>query len=108
MSRRNKYFTRDPEPVSRDPEPEQTVTQERKPRRYIPASMPVVCPECGGATRMADGRHMDPVKRTVLEYRTCARCGIKLAAGRPMVAHEVSQHCQGFEAAVAEYQQAGR
>lgn len=103
--RRQQYTTRDPEPVARDPEP-----VERKPRRYIPASMPVVCPECGGPTRMADGRHVDPVRKTVLEYRTCARCGEKLAAGRPMVAHEEAQHCRGFEGAVKEYQEsvAGR
>jgi len=55
---------------------------------------------------MEDGRHVDPVRRTVLEYRTCAHCGEKLAAGRPMVAHEVAEYCRGFEAAVAEYQQA--
>lgn len=100
MARRKaEYATRDPEPTTRDPEP---VT--RQPRRYIPAAAPVVCPECGGPTRMADGRHVDPVRKTILEYRTCAHCGEKLAAGRDMVAHEVALHCRGFEGAVREYQ----
>ena len=116
--RKEQYTTRDPEPVTRDPDygtrngvpniPTPPPPPDRKPRRYIPASMPVVCPECGGPTRMADGRHVDPVRKTVLEYRTCARCGQKLAAGRPMVAHEEAQHCRGFEGAVAEYQESIR
>lgn len=98
------YVTRDPSPINRDPE----LTPQRKPRRYIPASMPIVCPDCGGPTRMDDGRHVDPVRQTVLEYRTCARCNAKLAAGRAMVKHEIETHCRGFEAAVREYQDSVR
>ncbi|MBM3887816.1 MAG: hypothetical protein FJ388_01685 [Verrucomicrobia bacterium] len=93
------YRHRDPEPTIRDPEPEP-----RKARRYIPASAPTVCPECGASTRMADGRHVDTVHRTILEYRTCMQCGLKVAAGRPMVRNEIEQFCKGFEPAIAEYQ----
>jgi hypothetical protein len=88
--------TRDPQPENRDPQ--------RKPRRYIPASMPTVCPDCGHNTRMDDGRHTDPVRRTVLEYRTCAHCNARLAAGRPMTLSEVGKLCSRAEA-VAEYEQ---
>jgi ribosomal protein S27AE len=92
--------TRDPQPVTRDPQPAQ-----RLPRRYIPANMPTLCPECGHSTRMADGRHIDPVRKTILEYRTCAHCGEKLAAGRDMTDVEADRYCQRVEA-VAEYEQA--
>jgi DNA-directed RNA polymerase subunit RPC12/RpoP len=88
--------TRDPEPQTRDP-------QTRKPRRYIPASMPVVCPDCGHSTRMENGRHVDPVRRRVLEYRTCAHCGSKLAAGRDMTAKEAEILCTHADS-VADYE----
>jgi C4-type Zn-finger protein len=97
-----RYKTRRPELKTREVEPE--VKQERKPRRYIPASMPVVCPDCGHTTRMADGRHVDPVRKTILEYRTCAKCGLKLAAGRIMTQRESESYCTHQEA-VAEYEQ---
>jgi DNA-directed RNA polymerase subunit RPC12/RpoP len=104
---RNKYQTRtpqikirDPEPGNRDPEPER---REYTPRRLIRASMPTVCPDCGGNTRMADGRHVDQVRQRVLEYRTCARCGAKLAAQRDMTADEKERLC-GFAEAIAEYE----
>ena len=77
--------------------------KERKPRRFIPASMPTVCPECGHNTRMTDGRHTDPVHRTILEYRDCVKCEAKLAAGRPMTEREVEKFC-GRSEAVAEYE----
>lgn len=86
--------TREPEVATRDP---------RRPRRYIPANMPTVCPECGHSTRMDDGRHVDPVRRRILEYRTCAKCGAKLAAGRPMTAREVEMLCSRAQA-VEEYE----
>ena len=72
--RKATYKTRDPQATSRDPEdasnrvhravsahstvarPEPSAP--REPRRYIPASAPTVCPECGGNTRMDDGRHV--------------------------------------------------
>lgn len=93
--------TREPITTTREPE-----IQQRKPRRYIPASMPVVCPECGHSTRMDDGRHTDPVRKVVLEYRTCTRCGLLLAAGRNMTDREVDKYCSRAEA-VAEYYQRG-
>jgi anaerobic selenocysteine-containing dehydrogenase len=102
MAKRNEYRTRDPQPANRDPAPAQ-----RKPRHYIPASMPTVCPVCGHATRMDDGRHTDPVRRTILEYRTCANCGKLLAAGRPMTPVEAERLCSRAEA-VAEYEQSVR
>lgn len=92
--------TRDPIPTARDPE-----HQTRKPRRYIPANMPTVCPTCGANTRMDDGKHTDPVRRTVLEYRTCIKCGALLAAGRPMTQSEQERYCTR-SAAVAEYEAA--
>jgi len=89
--------TREPEVTVRDP------VMPRKPRRYIPASMPCVCPDCGHGTRMDDGRHVDPVRQRILEYRTCAHCGAKLAAGRAMTPREAEMLCTRAEA-VAEYE----
>ena len=96
-----KYKTRIEQPTSRDPEPD---VQQKKPRHYIPASMPTVCPDCGHNTRMDDGRHVDPVRRTILEYRTCSHCGKRLAAGRPMTPIETERLCTRSDA-VAEYEQ---
>ena len=102
-----KYRMRDPQTVARDPviveETARVVAQRMARRRYIAASMPTVCPECGGNTRMADGRHVDPVRKVILEYRTCAHCGVKLAAGRRMTAFEAAKLCTHAEA-VAEYE----
>ena len=83
------------------------VPKKRVARRFIAASAPVVCPACGGKTRMDDGRHVDPVRRMILEYRTCVRCGALLAAGRAMVAHEVAQLCSRADA-VREYEESVR
>ena len=104
-----KYKTRTPKILTRGvipniptlPEPPQK--KERKPRCYIPASMPTICPKCGHSTRMADGRHVDPVRKKILEYRTCSKCGKKLAAGRDMTASEVESLCSRAEA-VQEYE----
>lgn len=52
---------------------------------------------------MADGRHVDPVRQRILEYRTCVKCAAKLAAGRPMTEREREQLCTRAEA-VAEYE----
>jgi hypothetical protein len=52
---------------------------------------------------MDDGRHIDPVRRKILEYRTCAWCNAKLAAGRDMTPVEVARLCDRAEA-VAEYE----
>lgn len=90
--------TRDPIPTAREPEP-----KTRKPRRYIPANMPTVCPICKANTRQDDGKHVDPVRQTVLEYRTCIKCGAKLAAGRPMTLSEKERLCSRADA-VAEYE----
>jgi hypothetical protein len=100
--RSSDYRTRDPQPATRDPHPEQAQAP-RKPRHYIPANMPTVCPKCGHGTRMDDGRHIDPVRRRVLEYRTCAWCGAKLAAGRDMTKDEEKKYCTRAEA-VREYE----
>ena len=114
MPKRNSdYRTRDPQPVNRDPVPNIPAVPpclpkaQRKPRRYIPASMPTVCPECGHGTRMDDGRHIDPVRKKVLEYRTCANCAALLAAGRDMTPVEAERLCSRAEA-VAEYEQSER
>lgn len=102
---------RDPMTTARDPviaqvtEERERVVQQRSLRRYIPASMPTLCPDCGGNTRMANGRHVDPVRSTVLEYRTCAHCGAKLAAGRGMTEREKGELCKHVEA-VKEYENA--
>ena len=92
--------TRNPKVTNRDPVPDQP----RIPRRYIPAEMPTICPECGHSTRMDDGRYVDPVRQFILEYRTCTHCGAKLAAGRDMTEYEIQKHCSRKEA-VAEYRQ---
>ena len=106
----SKYRTRDPQVTNRDPVPSTPTPtpcppkQERKPRRYISAAMPTVCPDCGHNTRMDDGRHVDPVRQKILEYRTCAKCNAKLAAGRDMTPAEKARLCSRAEA-VAEYEQ---
>ena len=115
----SKYRTRDPQVTNRDPvidallkKHKENVSgegcappkQERKPRRYISAAMPTVCPDCGHNTRMDDGRHVDPVRQKILEYRTCAKCNAKLAAGRDMTPAEKARLCSRAEA-VAEYEQ---
>ena len=53
---------------------------------------------------MDDGRHVDPVRQRILEYRTCAHCGAKLAAGRAMTPREAEMLCTRAEA-VAEYEE---
>jgi len=52
---------------------------------------------------MDDGRHVDPVRRKILEYRTCCWCGKKLAAGRDMTPIEADTLCDRAEA-VKEYE----
>lgn len=104
--------TRDPMPVNRDPQIEMPIegvdvppvaSHEQKPRRYIAASMPTVCPDCGHNTRMDDGRHVDPVRQRILEYRTCVKCGAALAAGRPMTEREAEKLCSRAQA-IKEYE----
>jgi hypothetical protein len=85
------------------PKEEQPKPALRSPRRYIPASVPTVCPDCGHSTRMDDGRHVDPVRKTILEYRSCSKCPAKLAAGRPMTKREEETLC-GRAEAVSEYE----
>ena len=99
---RTTYRMREPEVINRDPIPAQRKPQ--KPRRYIPASGPTVCPDCGNNTRMSDGRHVDPVRQRILEYRTCVGCNAKLAAGRLMTPVEVTKLCTRVEA-VKEYEE---
>lgn len=106
---RPQITTRDPLPTVRDPHrgisATETALQTRNPRRYIPANMPTVCPTCKANTRQDDGRHVDPVRQTVLEYRTCIKCGAKLAAGRPMTLSEKERLCSRADA-VQEYEKA--
>ena len=100
-ARKRERIVTHPDPVqvhAGDPQP-----KHRDPRRYIPASMPTVCPDCGHNTRMNGGRHTDPGARRVLEYRTCIKCGAKLAAGRAMTKTEEAKFCTGFEVAVDQY-----
>ncbi len=106
------YKARDPKPKHRDPKPMGTDMPEipnpppkaiRKPRRYIPASAPTICPDCGHNTRMDDGRHIDPLRKRILEYRTCAHCGALLAAGRSMTPVEIDRLCSRVDA-IAEYE----
>lgn len=99
---RPRIKTREPGVTTRDPVIERR-PDAYKPRHYIPASMPTVCPDCGHSTRMADGRHIDPVHKHVLEYRTCKKCGKKLAAGRMMTPREAEHYC-GYADAVSEYE----
>ena len=96
MARSKKIQTREPQVTTRDPE-------RYKPRHYIPASMPTICPDCGHSTRMANGRHVDPVHKHILEYRTCVKCGKRLTCGRMMTNREQEQFCDYAEG-VAEYQ----
>ena len=102
------YKKRVPAVKTRDPKPAKETTddkpkQQRNPRRYIAASAPCVCPDCGHNTRMDDGRHIDPVRQTILEYRTCKKCGAKLAAGRDMTEREKEKYCSRAQA-VKEYE----
>lgn len=116
-----KIHTRDPMPVNRDPQMDikearrlarivesdalpPIAPNTRNPRRYISASMPTVCPECGHNTRMDDGRHVDPVRRKILEYRTCVKCGAALAAGRQMTEREAEKLCSRAQA-IKEYEE---
>ena len=102
-----KYKTRTPNPKTRPVAINERKTQpakKRKPRRYIAAAKPTLCPECGHATRMDDGRHIDPVRKTILEYRTCSKCNELLAAGRPMTEREIERLCSRAQA-VAEYEE---
>ena len=100
-TRTPRVSTRDPKPRQREePQPKQT----RKPRHFIPASAPTVCPDCGHNTRMDNGRHVDPVRKTILEYRTCVKCEKKLAAGRDMTPREAETLCDRAPA-VAEYEE---
>ena len=99
-----KYKTRKPIIKTRESKPDQEPQkQERKPRRYIPASAPTVCPDCGHSTRMSDGRRVDRVNKKILEYRTCSKCGVKLAAGRNMTEREQETLCDRADA-VKEYE----
>lgn len=54
---------------------------------------------------MDGGRHVDPVRKTILEYRNCIKCKAPLAAGRKMTPREAEQLCTHAEA-VREYQSA--
>lgn len=85
--------------------PDPPEKKKRNPRRYIPASAPTVCPDCGHNTRMTDGRHVDPVRQTILEYRDCVKCSAKLAAGRPMTQREKETLCDRAQA-IGEYNDA--
>jgi len=69
--------------------------------------MPTICPDCGHTTRMDDGRHVDQVRRMVLEYRTCVHCRAKLAAGRKMTDVEAEMLCTRAEA-LREYEEMGK
>lgn len=52
---------------------------------------------------MSDGRHVDPVRGTILEYRTCIKCKAELAATREMTLSEKQKLCTRAEA-VREYE----
>jgi len=92
---------RDPVPINRDP-----VIEKRPyaPRRCIQASMPTVCPVCGHNTRQDDGRHIDPVRARIVEYRTCVNCKLPLGAVRNMTEREKERLCTRAEV-VADYEQ---
>lgn len=92
--------TRDPIPTVRDPQIEKPKEpqkpdpkQEKKRVMYIAANMPTVCPLCQHNTRASSGRHIDPVNRKILEYRTCSHCFEKLAAVRKMTKTEEEKFC---------------
>jgi len=103
--------TRDPQPVNRDPQLESDISpippvasHTLQPRFYIAASMPTVCPKCGHNTRVDQHRYIDPVRRKVVEYRQCIKCGRKLGCGRAMTKTEEEKYCTHVEA-VREYQE---
>lgn len=85
---------RDPVPINRDP-----ITEKRPyhARRCIQASMPTVCPACGHNTRQDDGRHIDPVRGKIVEYRTCIKCKLPVGAIRNMTDREKERLCKGKE-----------
>jgi len=93
--------TRDPQVTNRDPVTvaRENVIEKRPyhPRRCIQASMPTVCPSCGHNTRQDDGRHVDPVRARIVEYRTCIKCKMLLGAVRPMTEREKERLCRGAE-----------
>lgn len=95
MTKAARYKTRTPDVQSRDPEP---AAATREPRRFITASMPTTCPDCGHHTRMSNGRYIDPANRKILEYRDCVECDAKLAASRDMTAREVERFCTHADA----------
>jgi hypothetical protein len=88
---------RDPVVENRDPVIEQPQKRPYNFRRCIQASMPTVCPSCGHNTRQADGRHVDPVRARIVEYRSCIKCGMKLGAIRNMTEREKELLCGGSE-----------
>jgi len=95
--------TRDPKVQTRNTTNPPKKAKQRKSRSYIAASMPTICPDCGHSTRMADGRHVDPIRETILEYRTCSKCHKLLAAGRPMTECERQAYCSRKDA-IQEYE----
>jgi hypothetical protein len=100
--------TRDPMVNNRDPiiQPQAETTAKRPyhPRRCIQASMPTVCPACGHNTRQDDGRHIDPVRARIVEYRTCIKCKLPLGAVRNMTDREKERLCKNAEV-VKEYEE---
>lgn len=100
--------TRDPMVNNRDPviqtQAETTEKRQYHPRRCIQASMPTVCPVCGHNTRQDDGRHIDPVRGRIVEYRTCIKCKLPLGAVRNMTEREKERLCKNAEV-IKEYEE---
>lgn len=88
---------RDPIVTNRDPGAVAQKDEKRQyhQRRCIQASMPTICPDCGHNTRQDDGRHIDPVRARIVEYRTCIHCKLPLGAVREMTQRERELLCKG-------------
>jgi len=89
--------TRNPNPKPRTPKVE----------HYVPMSAQRVCPMCGGTLRAAHGRHIDPVRKVVLGYSNCIKCGNPALVEAPMNGYQEHEFCT-HTIAVAEYQRISR
>ena len=96
--------TRTATPKSRDPKP---TPRTPKYEHFVPASAQCVCPKCGSTVRVAQGRHVDPVREIVLNYCECSKCGNKVVVEVPMNDYQRHEFCTHKDA-VAEYQRISR
>lgn len=118
MGRPRKYpletNTRDPQTSNRDPvimeahvddPPTTSIKRKYKFWHYIKEPEPAMCPKCAGILRNYEGRsrYIDPVRKKIMQYKTCAHCGYEVGTVRSMTAAEEKEHCTHVDA-VMEYQ----